>query len=448
MSGPAYAKRSAQIAWLADAAGERCVAGWEEGGDEPTGLPSPSPRPPRNPPLDLPTEGRAAEARRWRTAFAAATGLPADEVAVRRGVALVEERAGAATTTRRIESAQLLLGGSPAAPRLARTLLVEAGAHPPRETLDAERIEDAAVQRREALDAERIEDAAVQRREALDAERLGEEAIQRRETLDAERLGEDAAPPRQAIDAERVEDNAAPSRETLDAARRETAGWDEGLPTIDAAALCRTGRPLVLDLFAWTDLVRTAAFAWEAGPRALRTVASLPFDAADPGLPFPLAPSGRDADAGRCAEGGRAGVRLEPRCGVQGGDGPREEPRILVRAGRLVPSAPAISRPSWRRPAVPGLRALETGVRLQAEWPADAVVVTAALILPGTTLMRGIALEGGRPAARFSWTAAAAPGAWPRRVVAALGAPVWDLTGLPTRASAVLVDGRRGVLGN
>ena len=398
MSETPYAKRSAQIAWLADAAGERCVAGWEEGGDEPTGAPSPSPRPPHHPPLDLPADALAAEARRWRTAFVEATGLPADEVAVRRGVALVEERAGATATTRRIESAQLLLGGSPAAPRLARTLLIEKGGSPPRESPGARRLEDEAV------------------------------------------------PSPEAIGAERIADLPAPPREALDAARRETAGWDAGMPTIDAAALCRSGRPLVLDLLAWTDLVRAAAFFWEAGPRTSRAVAALAFDAADPGLPFPLEPGGRDDDELRAAVG-RSGVRLEPRSGGPSGEGRREEPRILVRAGRLAPSAPAISRPSWRSPAAPGLRALETGVRLRAEWPADAVVVTAALILPGTTLLRGVALEEGRAAARFPWTAAAAPGEWPRRVVAALGEPVWDLTGLPTRASAVLVDGRRGVLG-
>ncbi|MEN6525750.1 MAG: hypothetical protein ABFD65_04605, partial [Candidatus Polarisedimenticolia bacterium] len=199
----------------------------------------------------------------------------------------------------------------------------------------------------------------------------------------------------------------------------------DALPTIDVAELCRAGRPLVLDLFAWADLVRAAAFFWEAGRRTPGTVAALAFDAADPGLPFPLETDGGDADEGR-----------------------REAPRVLVRAGRLVPSAPALSRPSWRSPAVPGLRALETGVRLRADWPPDAAAVTAALILPGATLLRGVALEDGRPAARFPWTAAAAPNEWPRRVVAALGEPLWDLTGLPTRASAVLVDGRRGVLGS
>ncbi|MCE5246009.1 hypothetical protein LLG88_03680, partial [bacterium] len=111
MTEPGYAKRSAQIAWLADAEGERLIAGWEEGGDEPSGAPSPSPWPPRRPPLALPAGGGAGEARRWRAAFLAATGLPGAEVAVRRGAALVEERSGATAATRRIESAQLLLGG-------------------------------------------------------------------------------------------------------------------------------------------------------------------------------------------------------------------------------------------------------------------------------------------------------------------------------------------------
>lgn len=389
MNGPGYAKRSAQIAWLADAEGERLVAGWEEGGDEPSGAPSPSPWPPRRPPLDLPAGVGAGEARRWRAAFLAATGLPGAEVAVRRGAALVEERSGATAATRRIESAQLLLGGTPDAPRLARTLLVERGAAPSPAFLD---------------------DTSGGGRGRITC---GGGELPSATVLDGESAENEAAA------------GAAPPRAALDAARRETAGWDDALPTVDAAELCRTGRPLVLDLFAWADLVRAAAFFWEAGRRTSGTVAALAFDAADPGLPFPLDADGEDADGGR-----------------------REAPRALVRAGRLVPSAPAISRPSWRSPAVPGLRALETGVRLRADWPPDAAAVTAALILPGATLLRGVALEHGRPAARFPWTAAAAPNEWPRRVVAALGEPLWDLTGLPTRASAVLVDGRRGVLGS
>ena len=399
MTEPGYAKRSAQIAWLADAEGERLVAGWEEGGDEPSGAPSPSPWPPRRPPLALPAGGGAGEARRWRAAFLAATGLPGAEVAVRRGAALVEERSGATAATRRIESAQLLLGGSPDAPRLARTLLVERGAAPPPAVLD-----DTSGDGRGRITSRGGE--------------LGQITC---------RSGE--LPSATVLDGESAENEAAtgavPPRAALDAARRETAGWDDALPTIDVAELCRAGRPLVLDLFAWADLVRAAAFFWEAGRRTPGTVAALAFDAADPGLPFPLETDGGDADEGR-----------------------REAPRVLVRAGRLVPSAPALSRPSWRSPAVPGLRALETGVRLRADWPPDAAAVTAALILPGATLLRGVALEDGRPAARFPWTAAAAPNEWPRRVVAALGEPLWDLTGLPTRASAVLVDGRRGVLGS
>ncbi|MEN6632744.1 MAG: hypothetical protein ABFD84_09970 [Candidatus Polarisedimenticolia bacterium] len=399
MTEPGYAKRSAQIAWLADAEGERLIAGWEEGGDEPSGAPSPSPWPPRRPPLALPAGGGAGEARRWRAAFLAATGLPGAEVAVRRGAALVEERSGATAATRRIESAQLLLGGSPDAPRLARTLLVERGAAPPPAVLD-----DTSGDGRGRITSRGGE--------------LGQITC---------RSGE--LPSATVLDGESAENEAAtgavPPRAALDAARRETAGWDDALPTIDVAELCRAGRPLVLDLFAWADLVRAAAFFWEAGRRTPGTVAALAFDAADPGLPFPLETDGGDADEGR-----------------------REAPRVLVRAGRLVPSAPALSRPSWRSPAVPGLRALETGVRLRADWPPDAAAVTAALILPGATLLRGVALEDGRPAARFPWTAAAAPNEWPRRVVAALGEPLWDLTGLPTRASAVLVDGRRGVLGS
>ena len=423
MTEPGYAKRSAQIAWLADAEGERLIAGWEEGGDEPSGAPSPSPWPPRRPPLALPAGGGAGEARRWRAAFLAATGLPGEEVAVRRGAALVEERSGATAATRRIESAQLLLGGSPDAPRLARTLLVERGAAPSPAFLD-----DTSGDGRGRITSRGGELGQITCRsgELPSATVLDGESAENEAATGAENETAAGAENETAAGAENeAAAGAVPPRAALDAARRETAGWDDALPTIDVAELCRTGRPLVLDLFAWADLVRAAAFFWEAGRRTPGTVAALAFDAADPGLPFPLETDGGDADEGR-----------------------REAPRVLVRAGRLVPSAPALSRPSWRSPAVPGLRALETGVRLRADWPPDAAAVTAALILPGATLLRGVALEDGRPAARFPWTAAAAPNEWPRRVVAALGEPLWDLTGLPTRASAVLVDGRRGVLGS
>ncbi len=225
------------------------------------------------------------------------------------------------------------------------------------------------------------------------------------------------------------------SDEWSQALAREVAGWDPALPEILGGAFLFPSLPLVLDPFAFADLLRSAAARWlDRRTPAGESVASPATDIDDPGFAFPAAGGDRDAE----------GEPVRPLAVVRDGRLWGRPRTLAEEAAGLGRSTGSAVRESWRTPAGPGWRSLVIRNRGGGAMPDECTVLTRVLFLPGGAVLgAGHRLERGRPCAR--WGPAPAPDArwWLPRVSRLIGPGIADGGGIPVHAPAALVEGPR-----
>ncbi len=220
------------------------------------------------------------------------------------------------------------------------------------------------------------------------------------------------------------------------------SGWPPGFVPAVARAVAEppgesspvespAGMPLAIDVFALADLLRAEAGGWAGGqPRPGSRVAASNVAVDDPGFPFPASPVDRDGE----------GEPVRPLAVVRDG-------RLLLRPRTLVEerrgegrSTGSSVRPSWRAPGRAGWRFLRLEVRAPLHpWPDRVRLVTRTMLAGGHLLVGGVVLEGGWPRARWGLIPAPPPGAWLRGILAPLGIPVLDGSGVPVAVPPVLV---------
>lgn len=255
--------------------------------------------------------------------------------------------------------------------------------------------------------------------------------LSRRVTYVRVLLGADPWCPRWTRAAPLLEDCAPLPDAWVDAAAREVSGWNPLLPQESNLLLDDRSAPVVVDVFAFADLLRTAAAGWLArGVRCGDIVASPSLAVDDPGFPFPAAGGDRDAEA----------QPVRPLVVIREGR-LWNRPRSLADEARgLGRSMGSSVRESWRRPMTARWRSLVVHGGGEHPWPADALVLTRVLVLPnGALLGGGYRLEDGRPRARFGPLPAQDADWWMSRIDGLIGPRAPDGGGIPVEAPAGLV---------